>query len=417
MARHFATPYYYGWNIVGVGLVFQAIVFGLTFYCFTFWVVPWMDEFQISRGYIMSGYTGMTFVIGALMPFAGRALDTASIRVLVCLGTLSFAGGLVLVSVASAPWHIFAAYALLIMPGVAFAGTLPAQTLVVKWFRGRRGAAIGIVAIGTSLGGVVTPPLVAFLFDAVGWRNTNLVLAAMSVAIIVPLTWWIVRNTPEDKGIEPEPEAPRREGQSSAITFPQWTTATILRQPAFWVPIFSFVPTITAFTSIQLNLAPYALDRGLGLAEASLLMSLLSVAMIGGKLFFGAMADRWDHRILYWIATGSMALGVSIILWAPSLIGLVIAVATLGLAAGGFLPIQGAIFASRFGPMAFGRVSGLAGPFLTVSALGPAVTGWIRDSSGSYDNAFLLWLILIAPAVLVMYWLPQPSGSAEKEAA
>ena len=161
-------PYYYGWNIIGVGLIFQSIVCGLTFYCFTFWVVPWMDEFQISRGLIMSGYTGMAFVIGGIMPFAGRAIDTASIRALICMGTLSFAVGLALVSVASAPWHIFVSYALLIMPGVAFAGTLPAQTLAVKWFRRRRGAAIGIVAIGTSLGGVITPPLVAFLFNAVG---------------------------------------------------------------------------------------------------------------------------------------------------------------------------------------------------------------------------------------------------------
>ena len=191
----------------------------------------------------------------------------------------------------------------------------------------------------------------------------------------------------------------------------------ILRQTAFWVPILSFVPTITAFTSIQLNLAPYTLDRGLGLAKASLLMSRLSAAMIGGKLFFGAMVDRWDHRVLYWIATASMALGISIILWAPSLIGLIIAVATLGVAAGGFLPIQGAIFASHFGPMAFGRVSGLAGPFLTISALGPAITGMMRDKSGSYDDASLLWLVLIVPSAMFMAWLPPPGGTAKKEVA
>lgn len=400
---------YYGWNIVGVCLVFQAIVFGVIFFSFTLWVVPWMEEFKISRGLVMSGYTAMTFFIGAIMPFAGRALDKGSIRLLICLGAFSFAAGLTLVSLATAPWQILAAYALLITPGAVLAGYLPAQTLVVKWFRARRGTAIGIAAVGTSIGGVIMPPIVAGLFNAVGWRDTNLILAALSTIIIVPLVWLVVHNSPEDKGVAPEAEAAHGGGQTTSTVFPEWTTSTILRQRAFWVPVFAFTPTITAFSSIQLNLAPYAIDRGLDLVDASLLMSLMSMAMIIGKLFLGAMTDRWDHRILYWIAAVSMALGVATTLWAPSLTGLIIAVSVLGFASGGFLPIQAAIFASRFGPMAFGRVSGLAVPFVTVSALGPAITGWIRDLSGSYDSAFLVWLVLIAPAIAAMFWLP-PAG-------
>ena len=42
--------YFYGWNIVGVAMIFQAITFGMTVYGFGFWVEPWSAEFGASRG-------------------------------------------------------------------------------------------------------------------------------------------------------------------------------------------------------------------------------------------------------------------------------------------------------------------------------------------------------------------------------
>ena len=62
-------------------------------------------------------------------------------------------------------------------------------------------------------------------------------------------------------------------------------------------------------------------------------------------------------------------------------------------------------------PAAFGRVMGLLGPFTTVAAIGPWVAGHLRDGSGTYDDAWMLFIGIMVPAALAMVFMtprPQP---------
>lgn len=400
--------WYYGWNIVGVGMAFEAVTFGLIFFSFTFWVGPWMTDFGVSRTTAMWAFTAFNVGMGLIAPFAGRAMDKMSIRALVCGGSVCLASGLALASLATAFWQVIVIYATLITLGTILTSSLPAQTLAAKWFRARRGLAIGLVAIGTSIGGFLLPPVVADLIAEFGWRSANVMLAAGAVIIVVPLVWLVVRNTPEDKGVEPEPESHSMDGSHVEITYPEWTTAMILRQSSFWVPIGAFSPMLLAVSSIQANLAPFASDLEIDATRAAGLMSALAGTMIFGKLFFGAMADRWDHRILFWISAATMWVAIFLFDTMPGYPVMVVASGILGFAIGGFLPLLGAIFASRFGPHAFGRVMGLTGPFITVTSVGPVATGWVRDEMGSYSLAFETFLVLIIPAALIMILLRPP---------
>lgn len=402
--------WYYGWNVIAVGLIFQAVTFGIALFCFTFWVEPWMVEFDVGRGEIMWAMVLLNLVMGVAAPFGGQAMDKLSIRGLIITGSIFFAAGLALASFATALWQIILIYAVLITPGTLLAGPLAAQTLAAKWFRARRGMAIGFSSVGTSLGGAVMPVIVDTLISELGWRPTNLILAAVSLAVILPLVWIVVRNTPEDKGVEPEPEAVVLAEHAHLGDFPDWNTGLILRQRSFWIPIFAFLPMMMAFGSVQFNLAPYVSDKGFISGEAAYLMSMLSLTMIGGKIFFGAMSDRLDHRYLFWIAASVMAAGISILVISESYVLLKFSSLMMGFAAGGFLPLLGAIIASRFGPKAFGRTMGLIGPFLTINAFAPQLAGWMRDTTGSYDVAFQIMVGLMIPVSLVMVLLRSPSA-------
>lgn len=401
--------WYYGWNVIAVGLIFQAVTFGIALFCFTFWVEPWMVEFDVGRGEIMWAMVLLNLVMGVAAPFGGQAMDRLSIRGLIIAGSIFFAAGLALASFATALWQIIVIYAVLITPGTLLAGPLAAQTLAAKWFRARRGMAIGFSSVGTSLGGLIMPMIVAGLIADIGWRPTNQILAAVSLTVILPLVWFVVRNTPEDKGIEPEPEAEVLAEHAHLGDFPDWNTRSILQQRSFWIPIFAFLPMMMAFGSVQFNLAPYVSDKGFMSEKAAYLMSMLSLTMIVGKIFFGAMSDRLDHRYLFWIAASVMAAGISILVVSESFWLLQFSSLMMGFAAGGFLPLLGAIIASRFGPKAFGRTMGLIGPFLTVNAFAPQLAGWMRDTTGSYDVAFQIMVALMIPVSLVMILLRSPS--------
>ena len=398
-------PWYYGWNVLAVGMVFQAVSFGIGIYSFTFWVLPWTREFGVGRGDVMTVYLAMTVAMGVISPFAGRAMDSMSIRGLISAGALCFALALALTAYASELWQIAMIYGVLVPIGMVMAGPLSAQTLAAKWFSARRGMAIGIVTIGTSLGGLLIPPLVTMLQSSMGWRDANLVLAVLVLVAILPPVWLVVRNTPEELGLAGDVGTPPPSVMADAkVEYPQWTTKSILSARIFWVMICAFVPMALAFGAAQQNLAPYAADHGFDTQATAFLVSLMALVMIGAKVFFGAMSDRWSHRLLFMMALVSLAASLSLMRGAVSYGQLTLMVILLGFAAGAFLPLMGAIVSSWFGAAAFGRVTGLVGPFTTLAAIGPWIAGYIRDTTGSYDPAWF-WLsisLLIAVAATLM---------------
>ena len=403
-------PWYHGWNVIAVAMLFQAVTFGIGLYSFTFWVSPLMADFEASRGTILFAMTTATLGIGAMGPFVGPALDRLSIRMLVCSGALMFASGLALMALTTAAWQMIVIYASLIAAGLILAGPMAGQTLAAKWFRGRRGLAMGLVTVGTSIGGFLFPPVVTELLGSFGWRQAHLILALAVLLIIIPPTWFIVRNSPEAGGVTPEPENPSSEDIAAHFTNRSWTTRSILAERTFWVTMVAFLGPIMAFGAVQQNLGPYSADIDVPPQRGAYLMSAISAAMIGGKIFFGSVADRWDNRYLYWIAASALALAMALMLGQPGYAGMLGICVLLGIAAGGFLPLMGAIVSARFGPQAFGQVMGLLTPFLTLSAVGPPFAGWIRDFAGTYDAAWLVLLALLVPAILAMALLPRRSG-------
>ena len=124
--------WYYGWNIVWACMVIQAVVFGWSNYCVTFWLVPWITEFGGSRSEVMLAPALSLFMMGAFAPFVGKAMDRYSARILVLIGAVAFISGLLATSRATAVWQIVVIYALLISAGTTLAGPLASQVLAAK---------------------------------------------------------------------------------------------------------------------------------------------------------------------------------------------------------------------------------------------------------------------------------------------
>ena len=402
------TPWHYGWNVVSLTLIFQAISIGILIYCFALFVVPWLETFDSSRGKVMIAITALQLGVGLLSPFAGRAMDALPMRWLVIVGATSMASGLMLASLATAMWQIVALYALVLPIGMALAGPLAAQTLVTRWFLERRGMALGISAIGTSIGGFAFPFLTSALIENYGWRPALQSLAALTLIGVIPASFWILRRQPPQAAIigadsqdDPSSAAARADAR-------EWKVPEILRTRMFWIAVAAFLPINAAFGAIQFNLGALTRDLGHPSTYAALLISLSSACMIGGKFAFGAAADRVDHRWLYYLMAGGMGGSLVMLIGTPSLSTLILAAGLMGVAGGGILTLMAVIYGSRFGAASFGRVMGLGMMFITVASLGPVFSGWIHDVTGSYDIAFGLFALLFVPSALAVYWLPAP---------
>ena len=177
------TPWFYGWNIVGIAIAYQALTYGIAIYGFTFWVAYWETEFATGRGNIMLVFMAIQAGMAVFAPLAGRAADRLPIRWLVLTGGLFYAAGLALSAYAQALWQIGIIFSVTIVVGLLFAGAITAQTITARWFDRNVGAALGIVSTGTSIGGLLLPLLIVYLQSSFGWREANIWLAGLVIVI------------------------------------------------------------------------------------------------------------------------------------------------------------------------------------------------------------------------------------------
>ena len=241
-----------------------------------------------------------------------------------------------------------------------------------------------------------------------GWRDTFLQLAIISLVLVVPLTLLVLRREP---GLVVLVSGSEQDGvQSRAAPPRQWSARQILTTSLFWLPFMALVPLNMTFGALQFNLANFARDAGLADTAGAQFVTVGSLCMLLGKLFFGTLGDRLDHRVLFWIANAVMSVALLVMLYADSHRMLLLGVVCMGLAGGGILPLMGVIFSARFGAESFGRVMGFVMLSVTFGALAPVAAGWVYDVTGSYDVSLWCLLALMIPAVVAMVRLPQPQS-------
>jgi len=391
---------YYRWYIVALTLVNQAISIGILIYSFALFVVPWLDAFEISRGEMMLAIFLLQVTVGITSPLLGRFLDVYPVRLLVVIGALSTSIGLFALSQANEYWQVVVIYATFLPVGMVLCGTLSSQTLVSKWFTANRSMAIGISAMGTSIGGFVFPLIIAGLMDDYDLKTTLLFLGILSFVILVPINLIVLRVQP--------PEREEADAGAESIDQMVWTSRDILSTRMFWIPVIGLIPINAAFGGVQFNLGAYVADLGFEQQAAAQLISITSVSMIVGKFLFGGLGDRVDHRKLYWFMAILLSGCLLLLQGTPSWTALVLAVILQGLATGGVMPMMGIMYSSRFGTLSFGRVLGYVNMFLMVGSFGSILSGWLFDIFESYDYAFLTFLVMLLPCGIAMKWLPQP---------
>ncbi len=389
---------HYRWYIVALTLVNQALALGVLVYSFALFVVPWLDEFEVSRSKVMLAILSFQIVTGLLSPVLGRYMDQFAMRLLVLSGALAMSLGLFLLSLATEFWQIVALHVTLLPVGMILTGTVASQTMVSKWFTEKRGLAIGLSSMGTSLGGLSVPLVTAWLIGEQGWQGAYLVLAMLSLILLVPLNYLVLRHDP--------PILRLQASETSGVEMKTWTTRQILESWAFWIPVLALIPINAAFGGTQFNLGAYMSDLGYGQAVAAQLIAVTSGAMIVGKLFFGSLGDRVDHRKLYWLMAGLLLASMYFYEGSPGRPALFLAASLQGFATGGVMPMMGIMYSSRFGTLSFGRVLGLVNLFLMIGSFGSILSGWIFDLTQSYDAAFQVFALLLLPGTIVMYFLP-----------
>ena len=424
---------FYGWRIVSVVFLTHFISVGLVFYSYGVFFKALAAEFGGSRFGVATGLAVMQVGIAAVSPYLGRLVDRGSIRRIMCGGALLMAIGFLAASRIEALWQFYAIMGTLLALGSVMLGAIPGSTAVASWFTTRRGIALGVAGMGISLSGLAMAPVATGLIESIGWRNTFVVYAALTLLTVVPAVWWVMVNRPEEMGLAPDGAEPgadasqhaearmRSSRTTSTVAAPPdavWSTREALREPNFWVITLFVGLNFFANGAVLTHIIPHATDIGFEPLAAAWVLSTMAGFGVIGKLLFGWIVDWLPKRAALWLASGLQAFGVALVFFAVTYPSLLAAGAVFGLGMGGIIPIWGATIGAGFGRHAFGRVMGLMGPLmLPIHICGIPYAGLVYDRTGNYDIAFLTFLGVYALAMIATLFLRLPEiepGSAPR---
>ena len=394
---------FYGWRMVAVAFVVDFIAVGFFFYSYGIFLKGISADLAGSR---FAASLGISIAngIGALFsPFIGRALDRLSIKHIMIVGALLVSAGFFALSLTTALWQLYVIMGTLLAFGMTMMGGLASAKLVANWFEEKRGKALGIATIGISFSGLIMPPLATWLISEVGWRGGFQVYAALTIAIIVPLVAVFVVNRPEDEGLLPDGGTKEHHRLlRSASPELHWRTRELLRDHNFWVIAIPFGLAFSSLSAVLIHLFPFATDLGISVERAAWIVSAAAGAGALGKPVFGLMIDRFDARVTIWASFGGQLLGLWLLMGGDDFGSLLVAAMIFGFSMGGVVPVHGAVTATAFGRLSFGKAMGLLRPVqIPIHMLGVPLAGWIFDSTGSYRVAFQIFagFYLVAIAV------------------
>lgn len=396
------------WQQVVACLILQSISAGAITSAYGVLAVPFMSDFGVNRMVVMLAVTVLLLMTAIFSPLAGKLLDQKSIRLLMVGGSFSIVVAFALLSFATAFSHILIIYALFMAAANILIGPLAASVLLSRWFDKDRGKALGIAAIGISVGGFLFPPVIHQLVAAFGWRQALQVLAGI-VLVLTLIACLLVRDR----------HAAPPGGASAAAGVGALTTGALLSNREFWLMTIVFGVPLTGMMGLVTNLVPIARDRGIELATATLLISSLSLGSFAGKVAFAALADRLPSKAILIFGVCGFFVGMSCYLAPQWGFGILAAgAAIVGFTNGGAVPLQVIVCASTFGLANVGRAVGLLNTAVLVAGLlAPPGFGMIYDKTGSYQTAFILYLVLAVFALCMVLLMRGPAPRAAPAAA
>ena len=390
----------YGWPVVLAGSLGISLGMSpLPFYTIGVFAQPLSQEFGWGIDQIMYGLVPFCLATVISAPFAGYLSDRFGVRQVALISILLFALGMMAFALnnGSLPLYFFL-WAMLSFVG---AGTLPITytKAISRWFQHKRGLALGMALVGTGIGGALAKIYAATLIDAVGWRMAYVGVGFLPLIVALPVVYLLFRDV-DDPKVERRVkalESARPQGAGSNQLY-GYTFAQCMREWRFWLLCAIFLPLSFAIGGPIPNLETMLASKGFDRGDAIILASFLGYSVYVGRVLAGYLLDFVWAPILACVLQMMPAISMFIFATAdPSYGQMVIAIVTLGVAAGVEYDLLAYLVARYFGMKSYARIYGTLYAFFGLGAgFGPAIFGAIYGRTGSYDLAMnvAMWVFV-----------------------
>lgn len=381
--------------VVATGFLCLFSLVGIMFYGLPFFYDFWVKEFGWSRATVTSGNAAGKIIVGLVGFFAGWIIDKSGPRRLMMCGIVLAGFSLIGLSRMTGAWQFYLCYTFSAL-GYTFAGPLPNQVLISRWFDRARGKAMGITYLGIGFGGMASPFIAKWLYMQAGWRDALMILGILMLVISLPMTFFLKES----------PVAPLT---SKPLPHESFVLKDIIRQRTFFLLVIGSVCSIASVSGTIQNLKLFfSLDLKYSQSQSAGLLSFILFSSLIGRLFVGWLADRMNKKKVMMLMSLLVACSLPLLHFTNTPYVTQVFAFLFGICLGGDYMIIPLMAADLFGVRSMGRVMGL---ILTADgfsdAFSPILIGWIRDRTGSYMNSFSVSIIFALLCIVALWLMPR----------
>lgn len=384
--------FHYGWLILAYGVLTTMSALGLARFGYTM-ILPSMQEglglTNTQTGALATGnfigYLALALIGGFLAShYSPRKVITVSLLIvalsILATGvTRSFTGALFC----------------RVLTGMGSGGSnVPMMGLLAAWFAPkRRGLATGLAVSGSSLGLIITGPIVPAILNNYpdkGWRYSWYILGL--IILVVGLSaYFILRDSPSSKKLLPIGHI---EKSSAEMAKPQpikgfghvYWSRTVWKLSVVYIAFgFSYIIYTTYFAKYLESEIGYTKER------AGQLWQFVGWISILCGLLWGWVSDYIGRKLTLCLVSLIQTFAyLSFALWTSDA-GLLASAIAFGLTAWSIPAIMASACGDHLGPKFASAALGFVTLFMGIGqALGPSVAGMIADQTGSFVAAFVV---------------------------
>lgn len=282
--------------------------------------------------------------------------------------------------------------------------------MVNNWFPpSNRATVIGLTNSGTPLGGAISGPIVGFIALSYGWRISFIVI--MIIGLIWSFFWWkFVKERPQAaegsaslSSKQVAVSAENEEGKKENVGKGKLKLTFYLKQKTILFTAFAFFSYNYILFFFLTWFPTYLVDaRGLSVGNMSIITVIPWVLGFIGLALGGFVSDFFFKKFIKkGVLFSRKAVLVTCLFLSAVCIGVAglvtttVGAVTLVALSVFFLYLTGAIYWAIVNDVVDKDNVGSVGGFMhflanTAGIIGPTLTGYLVDTSGTYTSAFLL---------------------------
>lgn len=353
-------------------------------------LAPISVDLELGREVYALGMGFMNLAWGLGSPITGAIADRHGAGRVVVFGGLVYVAGLLTLTISGDGDQLLLGGTLigLGLSGSGFSVVLGTVGRMTP--ESHRSKALGLAAVGGSIGQFVALPYTHAMIGGFGWVVALVILAA-TAALILPLAYGISGTPAKSNGPKP---------QSMGETF-----RTAVYTPSFWLLNAGFFVCGFHLAFVATHLPSFLSDKGFEAWLATAALTLIGITNIIGSYYCGVLGGHFPKKsVLSLLYLSRAAVFLLFIFFPVTETTVLVFSAAIGFLWLGTLPLTsglvGQIFGTRYMSMLFGIVflGHQLGGFL-----GAWLAGAAFDAFGSYDS---MWWLSIGLGVLsaAIHW-------------